>query len=75
MKIFLVRHGEGENSRIKWQTPTTPLSEKGKKQAQVLGNIPRFRDVDQILSSPWARSTRDSKYNFSEFKQTTFGSR
>ena len=51
-----MRHGEGENSRIKWQTPTTPLSEKGKKQAQVLGNIPRFRDVDQILSSPWARA-------------------
>ena len=22
----------------------------------MLGNIPKFRDVDQILSSPWARA-------------------
>jgi broad specificity phosphatase PhoE len=61
MKVFLVRHGEGENSRTNWQFPLTPLNEKGQKQAQVLGNIPRFRDINQVLSSPWTRAQETAK--------------
>lgn len=58
MKVFLVRHAEGENSNVKWQTPKTPLSLKGKKQAESLSVLSRFKHInmDVILSSKWRRA-------------------
>ena len=56
MKLFLVRHAEGENVGERWQSPETHLSEKGKKQAEVLGKLPRFKVVDKIISSNCIRT-------------------
>ncbi len=56
MKIFLVRHAEGLDSNTIWQTPETPLSETGKKQAQALINTRRFKNIDKILTSDLIRS-------------------
>lgn len=56
MLVYLIRHAEGENSHSNWQTPETPLSEKGKKQAENLGFLPRFKNIDLILTSKWTRS-------------------
>ena len=61
MKIFLVRHGEGENSGTHWQTPDTHLNEMGKKQAAALAGLPRFNNVDKIVCSRWARSQETAK--------------
>lgn len=56
MKIFLVRHAEGKNTDLAWQRPEIPLSFKGKKQAEVLGSLSRFKIVDTIITSPLKRS-------------------
>ncbi len=56
MKIFLVRHAEGEKVKELWQTPQTPLSEKGIKQAESLANLPRFKIMDELISSDWKRA-------------------
>ncbi|MDO8487789.1 MAG: histidine phosphatase family protein [bacterium] len=62
MKIFLVRHAEGEEFTEKWQAPDTPLSEKGRRQAEVLGKLPRFRVIDKILSSNWKRAAETAEF-------------
>lgn len=56
MKIFLVRHAEGKDVVEKWQSPNTELSDKGRKQAEALGNLPRLRIADKIFSSQWKRT-------------------
>jgi len=56
MKLFLVRHAEGENSRTHWQSPDTPLSSLGIKQAKALVATKRFNTVDRVFSSSLARS-------------------
>lgn len=56
MKIFLVRHAEGEKVKELWQTPQTSLSEKGIKQAEILANLPRFKIMDELISSDWKRA-------------------
>ncbi|MBI2008679.1 histidine phosphatase family protein [Candidatus Amesbacteria bacterium] len=56
MKIFLVRHAEGKEAVEKWQSPGTHLSDQGKRQAEALGSLPRFKVVEKIISSDWKRS-------------------
>ena len=56
MKLFLVRHAEGEDVIENWQTPQTHLSSKGKIQAEVLGKLPRFKVIDKIITSDWKRT-------------------
>lgn len=56
MKLFLVRHAEGKDVVEGWQSPSTPLSDKGKRQAKALGSLPRFKVVDKIISSNWKRA-------------------
>lgn len=51
MKLFLVRHAEGENVKELWQTPDTLLSEKGLKQAEALAGLSRFKIMDELISS------------------------
>jgi broad specificity phosphatase PhoE len=52
----LVRHGEGEGTKEKWQTPDTPLSERGRQQSERLAKVGRFNNVDKIFSSSWPRA-------------------
>lgn len=61
MKLFLVRHAEGENYKTHWQLPTTPLSEHGVKQAEALAAINRFLNTTKTYSShiTRARQTAD----------------
>lgn len=62
MKIFLVRHAEGDQSRLNWQTPSTILSSKGIKQAEVLATrLSNFKIIDSIITSDWARSQQTAK--------------
>ncbi len=61
MKIFLIRHAEGEDTQNTWQTPQTPLSIKGVKQAEGLSKLPRFKIVDALISSDWTRSLQTAK--------------
>jgi len=61
MKIFLIRHGEGENTEEAWQTPQTALSEKGIKQAMSLAGLSRFKVMDELLSSDWTRAQQTAE--------------
>lgn len=61
MKIFLVRHGQGESTSERWQTPQTPLSEKGVKQAEILAGLSRFKIMDELISSNWKRSLQTAE--------------
>ena len=57
MKVFLVRHAEGENSNLTWQAPSTGLSEKGVKQSEALAKrISQFNAIDTIITSDWERA-------------------
>lgn len=56
MKLFLVRHAESQDSNTIWQTPETPLSEKGKKQARALISTHRFNGAEKILTSKLKRA-------------------
>lgn len=61
MKIFLVRHAEGENTKEAWQTPQTPLSEKGIKQAEALAKLSMFKIIDEVISSDWKRALQTAE--------------
>lgn len=62
MKIFLVRHAEGENTGLNWQTPMTTLSLRGVKQAEILAErISRFKVIDVIITSDWIRSLQTAE--------------
>lgn len=61
MKIFLVRHAQGEGTTEAWQTPQTPLSEKGIKQAEALASLSMFKIIDEIISSHWKRSQQTAE--------------
>lgn len=61
MFIFIVRHAEGAGSKEKWQTPNSPLSNVGVKQAKNLFKLSRFKRVDLILSSKWERAAETAR--------------
>ena len=61
MKVLLVRHAQGENTDEFWQTPKTPLSEKGINQAEALAGLSRFKIVDEIISSDWKRAQQTAE--------------
>lgn len=56
MKVFLLRHAASVDAENSWPTPKSPLSNLGRKQAQVLSRLPRFQMVDLILASRWIRA-------------------
>ena len=57
MSIFLVRHGETEGNRNRvLQHPETPLSDRGRAQAQQLGKRLSSLGVARILASDYARA-------------------
>ncbi len=56
-KVYIVRHGQTDNNAEGLvQSSETPLSEKGKKQAQALGE--RFKHIkfDRLFSSDYIRA-------------------
>lgn len=62
MKIFLVRHAEGEGTGLNWQTPKTVLSERGVKQAEILASrLSKFKVIDLILTSGWTRAQQTAE--------------
>lgn len=61
MKLFLARHAEGKDSNTVWQSPETPLSDRGKKQADALIGTHRFKNVEIILTSKLKRSQETSE--------------
>lgn len=61
MKIFLVRHAQGESTTKTWQTPQTPLSEKGVRQSKALASLSMFKVIDEILSSDWKRALQTAE--------------
>jgi probable phosphoglycerate mutase len=61
MKIFLIRHAEGENVETCWQSPETPLSDRGRRQAEAVARINRFTNIDTVYSSPLKRTIETAK--------------
>lgn len=57
MILYLIRHGKTdahlENRR---QSPTTPLGEYGKKQAEALAEKMKLTKIDHLYSSDWPRA-------------------
>ena len=57
MAIFVVRHGETElNAARIIQMPTTPLSERGRRQAARLGDRLAPVGIVRILASDFVRA-------------------
>ena len=55
--IYLVRHGEAEGNAARfYQTATTPLTDKGRGQAQLMAERARKLPVDIIVSSTMDRA-------------------
>ncbi|MFM2414574.1 MAG: hypothetical protein RI911_267 [Candidatus Parcubacteria bacterium] len=55
--LYIIRHGETDgNAGHVWQTPHTPLSDGGRKQAQALGERFKNIQIDCILHSPYTRA-------------------
>lgn len=57
MELYLIRHGKTdaflENRR---QSPTTPLGEYGKKQAEAVAGKMHLTKIDHLYSSDWPRA-------------------
>lgn len=70
MKLFLVRHAEGENYKSTWQSPNTPLSSGGIKQAAALSATKRFTIVNKILSSNLVRAKQTADVLAKDLNQT-----
>lgn len=62
MKVYIIRHGETTaNIKGTHQTPETPLSEKGEKQAHAVAKRFHTIHIDTIFSSPYARAYLTAK--------------
>ncbi|HUV72484.1 MAG TPA: histidine phosphatase family protein [Clostridia bacterium] len=62
MKLYLVRHGETDaKEKGKRQTPDSPLSQKGKEQAEATGERLAKEEFDFILSSRWPRAKQTAQ--------------
>lgn len=55
--VYFVRHGESEaNVAPVFQSPDSPLSERGRHQAQLIGERVSQLRFDALISSPFARA-------------------
>ncbi len=61
MKLFLIRHGEPVNKKVRLGRLDVPLSENGKKQAEEVGNKLRGKGISVIYSSPLLRSLQTAR--------------
>jgi broad specificity phosphatase PhoE len=57
LNIFIVRHGDTDDSENKrYSDRLTPLNEKGKKKAELLGNFLSEYTIKKIYTSPYVRT-------------------
>lgn len=73
MILYLIRHGKtNAHFEGKRQSPTTPLGELGRKQAEALANKMHLLKIDHLYSSDWPRAFQTaefiSKVSFQEIK-------
>lgn len=62
MHVYLVRHGETElNRRHIHQFPSTPISEKGREEAQTTAEYLRQMNPDFIVSSGYTRALETAR--------------
>ena len=62
MIVYLVRHGESEgNETKKHQSPDTPLSKKGIKQAGILARRLKKLPIDVVYASHWVRAKQTAE--------------
>lgn len=62
MKIYFVRHGEGEHNVKKlYSSSEFSLTEKGRKQAEVIGNRVSNLSIEIIVSSSYTRTVQTSE--------------
>ena len=55
--VYLVRHGESEaNASPRFQPPSSPLTEKGRRQAQLIAKRAARVQFDALISSPYTRA-------------------
>lgn len=71
MRIYLVRHGETELNRKKCYYGRTDaaLSEKGIRQAEMLGDFFKNHSFDIVVSSPLQRTVHTAEYILGDRKQ------
>lgn len=61
-KVYFVRHGQSEgNSGLIWQSGSSPLSEKGKKQAEYISERVSKLPIDIVVSSTMKRAEETTK--------------
>lgn len=62
MKIYFVRHGEGEhNAKRLYSASHFSLTDKGKKQAEVIGSRVSNLPIEIIVSSSYTRTVQTSE--------------
>ncbi len=62
MHVYFVRHGETElNERHIHQSPSTPLSPKGREQAVTVGEYLRSVNPDVLISSEYTRALETAR--------------
>ena len=63
MILYLIRHGKTDNYLDnKRQSPSTPLGELGKKQAEALAGKIHLTKIDHLYSSNWPRAMQTAEY-------------
>lgn len=63
MILYLIRHGKTDaHLEKRRQSPTTPLGEFGKKQAEALAEKMDLAKIDHLYSSDWPRAIQTAEY-------------
>lgn len=63
MILYLIRHGKTDTHlENKRQSPSTPLGELGKKQAEALAGKMHLTKIDHLYSSDWPRAMQTAEY-------------
>ena len=61
MKIYFVRHGESQQTDHVFQSPSTPLSDKGVLQAHAVAKALSATSFDLLVSSPYERALQTAR--------------
>ena len=62
LDLFLIRHAQPEKPVNHWTSPSSPLSEKGIKQAKFIGEALKNQVFTELISSPFLRAKQTAKY-------------
>ena len=63
MKLYMVRHGETECNvqRVYYGSLDVPITGKGRRQAEAVGNMLRNVDFDQVIVSGLCRTRQTAE--------------